>query len=87
MSQPEKINWKRRAERAESRYQELRKEVESCQLLSMGHIIELADTRHYAKQVRALLVEALEMIDAIEETEAAANRIRAIRMAETDDGH
>lgn len=86
MSQ-EKINWKRRAERAESRYQELHDEVESYRTARMGHIIELADTRHYAKQVRALLNEALEMIDSIEEAEAAANRIQAELRERAKNGH
>lgn len=85
MSQ-EKINWRRRAERAETRYRELRREVESCQAISMGRIIELADTRHYAKQVRALLNEALEMMDSIEEAEAAANRIQAERRERAKNG-
>ena len=61
-------NWKRRAERAESRYEHLREEVQANRMRMMGDVVELADHRHYKTQVRALLVEAIELLDAISES-------------------
>jgi hypothetical protein len=59
------INWKRRAERAESRYEHLRQEVQANRMRTMGDVVELADHRHYKTQVRALLLDAIELLDAI----------------------
>lgn len=59
------INWKRRAERAESRYEHLREEVQANRMRAMGDVVELADHRHYKTQARALLFEAIELLDAI----------------------
>lgn len=59
------VNWKRRAERAESRYQHLHEEVQANRMRTMGDVVELADHRYYKSQVRALLWEAIEMLDAI----------------------
>jgi len=59
------INWKRRAERAEARYEHLREEVQVNRMRVMSDTVELADHRHYKTLVRALLVEAIELLDAI----------------------
>lgn len=68
--------WKRRAERAESRYQQLRDEVQSERARDMSVTIELADSRYYRTQARALLVEAIELLDSIADADTYAQQQR-----------
>ena len=57
--------WRKRAEKAESRYQKLREEIETIRSKDLADAIELCDHRCNTEQVRALLVEAIQWIDNI----------------------
>lgn len=67
--------WKKRALRAEARYQQLYDDVKAEQARDMGQIIEVAECRYYKTQARLLLIEAIELLDSIADADAEAQRI------------
>lgn len=69
---PTTADWKRRALRAEARYQQLHDDVRAARAQDMGMIIELADSRHFKTQARALLVEAIALLDSIADADTEA---------------
>jgi hypothetical protein len=69
---PTAAYWKRQAEKAEARYQWLRREVQSERARDRSIIVELADTRHFKTQARALLVEAIVLLDSIVDADEEA---------------
>jgi hypothetical protein len=76
--------WRRRAEKAESRYLKLREEIEQIRAKDMGNVIELCEHRYRTEQVRKLLVEAVSLIDDISESEAESERLFRLAMERKD---
>lgn len=73
--------WRRRAERAETKYQKLRNEIELIRSKDFADTIELCDHRCNTEQVRALLIEAIQWIDNIRSSEEEAKRLYQIAVA------
>ena len=76
--------WRRRAEKAEARYQKLREEVERSKANDMGNVIELCEHRYRTEQIRKLLVEAVNLIDSISEAQAESERLFTAAMERKD---
>lgn len=72
--------WRRRAEKAEARYEKLRKEIELIRAKDLADAIELCDHRCNTEQVRNLLIEAIAMIDDIRDSEVESKRIYEVEM-------
>ena len=64
--------WRRKAEKAEARYQKLRDEIELIRAKDLADAIELCDHRCNTEQVRKLLIEAIGWIDDIRSSDSEA---------------
>lgn len=76
--------WRRRAEKSESRYQKLRDEIELIKTKDFADTIELCDHRCNTEQIRKLLVEAIGWIDDIRNSEVEAKRLYELAMEKKD---